>query len=86
MGKYHITDAIAVEFGPQLGFLIADNWDEDLAIIDTNVLHLALNFGAGYRLDENFYFQLRFSPGLTNVIEETSTKNFAFQIGANYFF
>jgi len=86
MGKYHITDNIAVEFGPQVGFLIADNWDEDISIIDTKKVNIGLNVGGGYRLNENFYFNLRISPGLTRVIEATSTKNFAFQIGANYFF
>lgn len=86
MGKYHITDAIAVEFGPQVGILIADNWDEDLSIIDTKKVNIGLNIGGGYRLNENFYFNLRLSPGLTRVIEATNTKNFAFQVGANYFF
>lgn len=86
MGKYHITEAIAVEFGPQIGFLLADNWDEDVSIIDTKKVNIGLNFGGGYRLNENFYFNLRLSPGLTRVIEETTTKNFAFQVGANYFF
>ena len=86
LGKYHITDAIAVEFGPQVGFLISDNWDEDLSIIDTNKVNIGLNVGGGYRLDENFYFNLRLSPGLTKVIESTDTKNVAFQVGANYFF
>ncbi len=86
MGKYHITDAIAVEFGPQVGFLIADNWDEDVSLIDTKKVNIGLNVGGGYRLDENFYFNLRISPGLTRVIDATSTKNFAIQIGANYFF
>lgn len=86
MGKYHITDAIAVEFGPQIGFLLSDNWDEDISIIDTKKINIGLNVGGGYRLNENLYFNLRLSPGFTRVIEETSTKNFAVQIGANYFF
>jgi len=86
MGKYHITDAIAVELGPQIGFLFSDNWDEDLSIINTKKVNFGINVGAGYRLNENFYFNLRLSPGFTRVIEETSTKNFAFLLGANYFF
>jgi len=86
MGKYHITDKIAAEFGPQIGFLLGDNWDEDLSIIDTNKVHIGLNVGGGYRMNENFYFQLRISPGLTRVLEETKTRNMAFQVGASYFF
>jgi len=86
MGKYHITEQIAVEFGPQIGFLLSDNWDEDLAVIDTNKLHIGLNLGGGYRMNENFYFQARLSPGLSRVIEETKTRNMVFQVGASYFF
>lgn len=86
MGKYHITDQIAAEFGPQIGFLLSDNWDEELSVIDTKKIHIGLNIGGGYRMDENFYFQLRVTPGLTKVIEETKTRNLAFQIGASYFF
>jgi len=86
MGKYHITEAIAVELGPQVGFLISDNWDEEVSIIDTKKVNIGLNIGGGYRMNENIYFNVRISPGFTRVIEATSTKNFAFQIGANYFF
>lgn len=86
MGKYHITEQIAVEFGPQIGFLLSDNWDEDLSVIDTNKLHIGLNLGGGYRMNENFYFQARLSPGLSRVIEETKTRNMVFQVGASYFF
>lgn len=86
MGKYHITEEFAVELGPQIGVLLADNWDEDLNVINTNRLNIGLNIGGGYRLDDNFYFNLRFSPGFTTVIENTGVKNFAFQVGANYFF
>ena len=84
MGKYHITDEIAVEFGPQLGFLIADNFE---AIgNDTNTINLGVNIGGGYRLNENFYFQLRFSPSFTNVFDNTNLKNASVRVGAAYFF
>lgn len=86
MGKYHITEEIAVEFGPQIGVLLADNWDEDLSIIDTKKVNIGLNIGGGYRLNERLYFQLRFSPGFSRVIESTTTKNMSFQLGASYFF
>ncbi|TMM55919.1 PorT family protein [Maribacter algarum] len=86
MAKYHITDEIAVEFGPQVGFLVADNWDEDISIIDTKKVNIGLNIGGGYRMNENFYFNLRISPGLTRVLDGNNIKNFAFQVGANYFF
>ncbi len=91
MGKYHITDEIAVELGPQLGILLSDNGEdffiEDTApIVDTKTLHLGLNIGAGYRLNQQLYFQARFSIGLSKVIQDTDTKNGLFQAGAAYFF
>lgn len=85
MGRYHITDAIAVEFGPQLGFLIADN-NEDLGGVDINTVHVGLNFGGGYRLNDNLYFQLRFGPGLSRVIDDVDLRNGVISLGACYFF
>jgi hypothetical protein len=86
MGKYHITDEIAVEFGPQIGFLIADNWNDPVTGSDTNKINFGINIGGGYRLDENWYFQLRFSPGFTKILDNTNLKNAAVQVGAAYFF
>jgi len=90
MGKYHITDEIAAEFGPQIGFVLSDNADNFQApnsnILKTKALQVALNFGGGYRLDENIYLQARFSLGLTKTVEDSSIKNGVFQIGAAYIF
>jgi hypothetical protein len=85
MAKYHINDEIAVEFGPQIGFLLADN-NEDLGGIDTNSVHVGLNIGGGYRLNDNLYFQLRFGPGLSRVINDFDLRNGVLSIGACYFF
>ncbi len=86
MGKYYITDHIALELGPQLGFLLAENWDEDFTAVDTKSLHLGLNIGGGYSLNKNIYLHARFSRGLTTVLKGFHTKNVAFQLGASYFF
>lgn len=85
MGKYHIIDEVAIEFGPQLGFLIGDNWEEDLQGQDTKKIDLGLNVGGGYRLNENFYFQLRFNFGLSQVLDVANVRNGALSIGACYF-
>lgn len=86
MGKYHITDEIAAEFGPQIGFLVADSWDDPVTGSETNKLNFGINIGGGYRLNENLYFQLRFSPGFTKILDNTNLTNGAFQVGAAYFF
>jgi len=87
MGKYHITEEIAAEFGPQIGFALSDNASDYLngvaqSTLKANDFQIALNFGGGYRLDENLYFQARFSLGLTKTVEDSSIKNGVFQIGA----
>ena len=91
MGKYHITEEIAAEFGPQIGFVIGDNGGDftagnTVAALKTKTFHLGLNFGGGYRLDENLYFQARFSLGLSEVLDDANIKNGVFQIGGSYFF
>lgn len=91
MGKYHITEEIAAEFGPQVGFVLSDNASDYLSNVTLSELkakafQVALNFGGGYRLNDNLYFQARFSLGLTKTVEESSIRNGVFQIGACYFF
>tara|TARA_R110002167_G_scaffold27871_19_gene94603 strand:+ start:1697 stop:2287 length:591 start_codon:yes stop_codon:yes gene_type:complete len=91
MGKYLITDEIAVELGPQIGFLFGDNGSDYNIVngnpeLNTRSVQLAVNLGGGYRLDEHLYFQVRFSAGLSKVIEDTKTRNGVLQLGACYFF
>ncbi|MBM1107880.1 PorT family protein [Aurantibacter crassamenti] len=89
MGKYHITDEIAAEFGPQLSFVLNDNASDYVnngAELKTNTLQVALNFGGGYRLNDNIYFQARFSLGMTKTVVDSTVKNGILQIGAAYIF
>jgi len=83
MGKYHITEEIAVEAGPQVGILLGGNYDD---LLETSTIDVGIGVGGGYRLDENFYFQLRFNTGFIRVIDNINTYNIAVQIGASYFF
>ncbi|SHJ83625.1 porin family protein [Pseudozobellia thermophila] len=85
MAKYHIMDEVAVEFGPQVGFLLSDNWEEDLQGQDTKKMDLGLNIGGGYRLNENLYFQLRFSVGVGKVLDVSKVHNGVLSVGACYF-
>lgn len=85
MAKYHITEQIAVEFGPQPGLLLGDNWEEEFQGQDTKKFHLGLNLGGGYRLNENLYFQLRLGLGLSKIFDITESRNGVVSIGACYF-
>ncbi len=83
MGKYHITDALAVEFGPQLGILISDNAEDFNFSINT--IDLGLGIGGGYRINDNFYFQLRLNGGFLKVIDMVEATNIAVQVGVIYY-
>ncbi|MFS4467688.1 porin family protein [Maribacter sp. 2210JD10-5] len=91
MAKYNVWDELYVEAGPYLALLLADNLDGDNfgtigAFEESNSIDFGLGVGAGYRLNDNFYFQLRFSAGAINAIEDVSSKNNVFQASAIYFF
>jgi len=83
MGRYHIFDGIAVEFGPQIGILVGDNVEDYNSV--PNSVNFGLNLGGGFRLD-SFYFQARYGVGLSKVIDNTDLKNGIFSLGACYFF
>ena len=84
LGKYHITDEIAAELGPQIGILIGGNAG-DFNLV-TNTIDVGLGLGGGYRLNDNLYFQLRANLGFVKVLDNLNTYNTSFQIGACYFF
>ncbi len=84
IGKYYLTDEIALELGPQVGILLSDNVDN--VFLDTNTLDVGLTFGGGYALTENIYLQSRFNFGFTKVIEDVDAYNATFQVGAIYYF
>ena len=84
MGKYHLTEEIAAELGPQIGFLVGGNTDD--FNLDTNSIDVGLAAGGGYRLNTNLYFQLRVNLGFIRVLGNLDTYTTSFQIGACYFF
>ncbi len=91
VAKYNVWDALYIEAGPQVGLLLSNNLDGNTFgtgqnFDETNGLDLGLTVGAGYRLNENFYFQARFAAGFINAIEDVTSKNRVFQVSAVYFF
>ncbi len=94
VGKYNVWDNLFIEAGPQIGFLLGDNTEDqylnglDIVVVDgfdTNTIDFGLAVGAGYELDDNFYFQARFNFGFINAIKDVNSKNRVFQISAVYF-
>ncbi len=92
VGKYNVWEDLYIEAGPQVSLLLSDNLDGNsyggsgTAFAESNGLDFGLVAGAGYRLDDNFYFQARINFGFINAIEDVSSKNRVFQVSACYFF
>lgn len=90
MAQYYIIPGLAVEAGPQLGFLISakDKVDgEDFSDVKDfmNSTDFAINFGASYELPVlPVGVFARYSLGLSDIAKEGSDpgKNRVFQIGA----
>jgi hypothetical protein len=90
VAKYNVWDELYIEAGPQVSILLSDNLAGNAqgfgnGYSESNGLDFGLAIGAGYRLDDNFYFQARFNAGFLNAIKDQSSKNRVFQISAIYF-
>ncbi len=90
VAKYNVWDQLYIEAGPQVSLLLSDNLAGNASGVgggysESNGLDFGLAIGAGYRLDDNFYFQVRFNAGFVNAIKDQTSKNRVFQISAVYF-
>lgn len=93
LGKYYVTDAFSIEAGPQLGFLLSAEVEDNGETADikenTKSTDFGFAFGAGYKLENGLNFSLRYSFGSNvNDIDEDPEefKNRVFQISVGYFF
>lgn len=90
MGKYNIWDVLFIEAGPQLSYLLSSNLEGNAfgggtTLDATNKIDFGFGIGAGYKLNDNLYFQLRYNMGLINVIKDVTSKNRTLQLSATYF-
>lgn len=96
LAKYYIVDKkFSVEAGPQLGFLLSENWDGTDFKGDAKSVDFGFNFGAGYDFTDNFSVGLRYTVGLSPIWNDNidnsgdlydSAKNGNFQISLGYKF
>ncbi|MCL7763852.1 PorT family protein [Polaribacter sp. Z014] len=92
MGKYYITKGLSFEAGPQVGFLLsANNNENDLDVKSSfNTLDFGVNLGLGYKLDNGLNFSARYNVGLSNINDvdgfSNKNRNGVFQVSVGYFF
>lgn len=93
MAKFYIIDALSIEVGPQFGFLLTAEVEDDGDTIDlkdnTKSTDVGFAVGLGYKLDSGLNFGLRYFSGSDiNDVDGDSDKisNRVFQISVGYFF
>ena len=93
LAKYYLTDGLSLEAGPQIGFLLTAEVEDDGDTIDlkdnTKGTDIGFAFGLGYKLDSGLNFGLRYFLGSDiNDVDGDSDKisNRVFQLSLGYFF
>ena len=93
LAKYYVVDALSIEAGPQLGFLLSaeveDNGETTDLKDNTKSVDLGFAIGVGYKLEQGVNFALRYYLGsdINDIDEDPEQfKNRVFQISVGYFF
>ena len=91
MLKYYLTNGIAIEAGPQAGFLTDSKVkfsDLDPDSSKFNEFDFSVNVGLSINLPLNFMISARYNAGLTNVIDhpDVDWKNRVMQLSLGYRF
>ncbi|WP_299222664.1 porin family protein [uncultured Aquimarina sp.] len=68
--KYNITDLFNVQLGPQAGIKIWEWEDNQANIVDFGTFDFAAVAGIGVNVTDNFFVDLRYAFGLSNVFDE----------------
>ncbi|RED18976.1 opacity protein-like surface antigen [Flavobacterium cutihirudinis] len=70
LAKFYVTKQFTVEGGPQIGFLVsAKNEGRDIKD-EYESTDLGFNFGAGYNFTDNLAIGLRYTLGLSDVLNK----------------
>lgn len=83
MGKYYVSDSFNLQAGPQFTFSLEETPD------DFSSIAIALGFGAGYDINENFFIEARYSFQLNNYYtgsEDLTAKENYLTFGIGYKF
>jgi len=87
---YLITDVLALEAGPQFGFLVNDNFEDSVNGIGTQYEAESFDFaaigGVSVNITDNFFANARYVLGLTEVSKTAEVKNTTIQVGLGYRF
>lgn len=80
---YLISDMLSLEAGPQFGFLVNDNVEQQF---EAKSFDFAAIGGIGLNITDNFFAQARYVVGLTDTTRDADIKNTTIQVGLGYRF
>lgn len=101
MFKYYVAPGFSLQAGPQVSFLVDSKVEHDnktvtdalnkLGIADKDnykTVDFGLNFGLGYKFDNNIFVEGRYNLGLTKIHDkgDAKVKNGVFQFSVGYMF
>ena len=93
LAKYYLLEGLSIEAGPQFGFLLSaefeDNGETTDLKDDVKPVDVGFALGAGYKLESGLNFGIRYYLGsdINNIGEDPDKfKNRVFQISVGYFF
>jgi hypothetical protein len=103
LAKIYLIEGLSIEAGPQFGFKINEEIDTEPAsdggetVIDPDDSYIkdfdtSLALGAGYKFNNGFFVNARYTHGLTNIFKENTilenvdAKNAVWQFGLGFTF
>ena len=93
LAKYYVAEGLSVEAGPQIGFLLSAEGEDDGDTTDlkdiTKSTDIGFAFGLGYKLENGLNFAARyyFGSDVNDVASDSDKiKNNVFQFSIGYFF
>ncbi|MFP2995697.1 porin family protein [Spongiivirga sp. MCCC 1A20706] len=89
LAKYYVAKGFAVEIGPQVSFLVKDEFEfGDGTTMDpvAENMDVSAALGFGYKTNSGIFTQVRYVAGLTTIDENPDVKNAVFQLSVGYQF
>lgn len=88
MGKYKMTNALSIEFGPQIGYLVSAKASGENVSEGYKDYSFDLNLGLDYRFTNNIIIDIRYNLGLNNIcsVPGFDIKKQIIQLSVGYIF
>ncbi len=89
MFKYYVAEGLSLQAGPQISYLLSAKANDEDVKDDAQKIDFALGLGAGYKLDNNLFFDARYTYGLSKIgkgDDAGKVYNGVFQISIGYMF